>query len=133
LTRSLDRLNSSTRRIWLRMGSLASSAMLWVTIGGSEFRFNANTLRLSKILSSEDKRSSGLGTSVPCSLEMSQFVSKAWKGAWLLTSSTNGILNSPSVSSSVFEDPLSDPSCHLGNRLPKLLGNGLSLERLDGI
>jgi len=45
--------------------------MLCVVTGGSEFRLRANTRRLSKILSSEERRSSALGTSVPCSLGIS--------------------------------------------------------------
>jgi hypothetical protein len=53
------------------MGSLASSAMLCVVTGGREFRFRANTRRFRRILSSLERRSSALGTSVPCSLDVS--------------------------------------------------------------
>ena len=47
--------------------------MLCVVTGGREFLFNANTRRLSRILSSLERRSSELGISVPCSLYVSLY------------------------------------------------------------
>lgn len=62
LTRSLLALNNFTRRIWFKIGSFASSAMLWVVIGGSEFLFNAKILLFKRTSSSGERRSVGAGT-----------------------------------------------------------------------
>ena len=65
LTLSDGELNSLTRRSWFRMGSLASSAMLCVTIGGYELRLSANIRRFSSTWSSADKRVSGWSSILP--------------------------------------------------------------------
>ena len=67
-TRSLCPLNSCTRRIWLRIGSVESSAMLCVTIGGSELRFSANIRRLRRMRSSSVRSFESVGSELAESL-----------------------------------------------------------------
>lgn len=99
---------------------MASSAMLWVTTGGSEFLLRANTRRLRRILSSDDRRSSELGTSVPCSLKSAQ-------------PSSNTSRSLPRVPGGVLKDSFTDSSGDLVDRFSQLLRNGLTLKRLDGV
>jgi hypothetical protein len=78
LTLSDGELNSLTRRIWFRTGSLASSTMLCVTIGGYRLRLSANIRRFSNTWSSADKRVSAWSSNLP-SLEF-RIMNPSWIG-----------------------------------------------------
>lgn len=127
LTLSELRLNSWTRRIWFRMGSLASSAMLCVVTGGSEFRLRANTRRLRRMISSDDKSLSASGTSVPCSLPRGQSVVPLTMPVRVEGKDV------PRVPESVLEDPLANLFSDLVDSLLELGSDGLTLERLDSV
>lgn len=107
--------------------------MLWVVTGGREFRRRAKTRRFSRILSSSERRSEASGTSVPCSLEDQQSNPIVGSDQRSTQPRRCESIALPGIPSSLLKQPLTDPVLDLGDSIPQLLRDGLTLESFDGV